>query len=175
MDAAGVSDSQGDSIVVPIVRSLADYRDGYSWYRWHSGFVPATIVIAVAWGIFRFHSSPLGLITFFVITGVGLAIYYALSLSVIAARMMKSHAANGASSYTFSSDGYEYRSDVSESSTLWSGVRRVVETRRSYLLFKTNSSFVIIPKACVPADKAAALRGLFERSLPGRVKLRAGG
>jgi hypothetical protein len=175
LDSAGVSGSQDDWIVVPIVRTLADYRDGYSWYRWHSGFVPATIVIAVVWGIFRFHNSPVGLVTFFVITAVGLAIYYALSLSVIAARMMKAHAANGASSYTFSSNGYEYRSDVSESSTLWSGVRKVVETRRSYLLFVAGSRFVIIPKACVPADKAAQLRGLFERSLPRRVKLRAGG
>ena len=174
MDSAGVSGLQDDSIVVPIVRSLADYRDGYSWYRWHSGFVPATIVIAVAWGIFRFHDSPLGLILFFVITGVGLAAYYTLSLSVIAARMMKTHAANGASSYTFTAAGYEYRSDVSDSSTAWDEVKKIVETRRSYLLFKSGSRFIIIPKACVPPDKAALLRGLFERSLPGRVRLRAG-
>lgn len=134
--------------------------------------MPATIVIGAGWGIFRFHDRPFGLALFFVITAIGLAIYYTLSLSVIAARMMKTHAANGASSYTFSSDGYEYLSDVSTSTTLWAAVRKVVETRRSYLLFKSNSSFVIIPKACVPTDKVAQLRRLFERVLPGRVKLR---
>jgi hypothetical protein len=172
VDAAGISDTEGDSVVVPIVRSLADYRDGYSWYRWHSGFVPATIVVGAAWGIFRFHNSPIGLIAFFVITAIGLAIYYTISLAVIAARMMNAHAANGASSYTFSADGYEYRSEASTSSTSWAALKKIVETRRNYLLFKSNSSFVIIPKACVPADRTAQLRGLFERGLPGRVKLR---
>jgi hypothetical protein len=134
--------------------------------------VPATIVIGAAWGIFRFHNSPIGLITFFVITGIGLAIYYTISLAVIAARMMNAHAANGASSYTFSTDGYEYRSDASTSSTSWAALKKIVETRRNYLLFKSNSSFIIIPKACVPGDKLAHLRGFFERGLPGRAKLR---
>lgn len=175
VDSAGASGLQSDSIVVPIVRSLADYRDAYSWYRWHSWFVPGAIVLGAAWGIFRFHDSPFALIAFFAVTGVLMAIFFPISSAIVAARMMKAHAANGASSYAFSAAGYEYRSDVSESSTGWDTVKKVVETRRSYLLFKSSSRFVIIPKACVPPAKAEPLRGLLERSLPGRVRLRAGG
>jgi hypothetical protein len=173
VDAGEVSALQdGSVVVVPVLRYRADYRDALAWQRWHSWSLYVILGIGAAWGIFRFHESPYALIGYFVIVGIGLAISSSVILTWSASRMMAVHAANGVSTYTFSSDGYEYSNAVSASSAEWAALKKIVETRRSYLLVYPNSGVLIIPKACVPADEMARLRGLFERGLPGRVKLR---
>jgi YcxB-like protein len=172
VDAAGGSASHDDLIVVPVTRFLADYRDAFNWQRWHSWSWPVLVAIGTGYGIFRFYSSPFALIAYFVFWAIFLALYYTLTLSILSSRLMKAHAVNGSTSYAFSREGYEYRSAVSTSSTSWAAVKNVAETRRNYLIVYPNGSFLIIPKACVPADTVADLRALFERSLPGRVKLR---
>lgn len=160
------------SIVVPVLRMRADYRDALVWQRWHSWSIYAILGVGAGWGIFRYHEYPLQMLVFFAIAGIGVAVSSSVVLGWSASRMMARYAANGVSTYTFSSDGFEYTNDVSSSSGAWAALKSIVETRRSYLLVYPNSGVLIIPKSCVPADKVGQLRELFERSLPGRVKLR---
>jgi hypothetical protein len=130
------------------------------------------IAIGVAYGVFQFRSTPYTLVTYFVFWTIFLALYNSATLFFLSGRLMKAHALNGSSSYTFSRDGFDYHSAVSTSSTSWAAVKKLAETRRSYLIVYPNGSFLIIQKPGVPADKVGRLRDLFERSLPGRVKLR---
>jgi YcxB-like protein len=163
----------GDSVVVvPVLRMRSDYRDALLWQRWHSWSIYAILGVGAAWGIFRYHEYPLQLLVFFAIVGIGVGVSSSVVLAWSASRMLAAHAANGVSTYTFSAEGYEYRNDVSSSSGSWSALKSIVETGRSYLLVYPNSSVLIIPKSCVPADKVEQLRELLVRALPGRVKLR---
>jgi hypothetical protein len=132
VDAAGVSGSRDDSIVVPVTRFLSDYRDAFSWQRRHSWYWPLVIAFGAAYAAYQFRSTPSGLIEFLVVWAILMALYQSLSLSIVSSRLMKAHALNG-SSYAFSREGYEYRS-----ATSWGAVKKLAETRRSYLIVYPN-------------------------------------
>jgi len=167
-------DRPTDDVVVPIKRCAADYREAYSWQRWHTASWPVLLLAALAIAFLMFSNYDRArAVTFIVADLLGLVGIYYISLFVVASRMQKAHLLNGETTYTFTSDGFDYRSDQSTSSTTWTAVSKAVETRRSYLLIYANSCFLIIPKACVPASKMQHFRSLLQTSLADRIILRS--
>jgi hypothetical protein len=171
-ETTGVAVSETiDPIVVPIARNAEDYREAFGWQRWRSWSWPTMVIMTALLGLYWFHDSIYVLGVFAVLEVVGLTIYYQVSLTLLASRMQKAHAASGEASYTFTASGFDYRSEVQSLTTSWQAINKATETKRSYLLIYANTSFLIIPKACVPAGKVAQLRSLFQQKLAGRVRL----
>ena len=153
------------SVTVHVQRDPEDYREAYTWLRWHSwtwpGIIAGFLVVSTT---LRFTTRA-NVFPYMVLWVTIMAFGYFVSLHRIASKMQKTHARNGATSYTFDARGFQYRSDVTHSETYWDAVDRVVETRRSFLLVYANTCFLIIPKRCVASDDLATLREILGKKV----------
>ena len=158
-------------ITVPTNRVAQDYREAYAWLRWRSWGWPSVVVLLAAMSFWKFWVGGLASLPVVALWAVLAAGLYFWGLSRIASRMQEAHKKTGATSYTFSRDGFDYQSSVSQSHTSWSAVDRAAETRRSFLLIYANTCFLIIPKRCVPEERLPELRNLMRTSLGSRARL----
>ena len=150
-----------ENVVVPIQRTAVDYREAYTWLRWHSPSWPVLIAsCVVVAGLFFWFVGTAAAIRFIVLELIFLSASYFITLTSLVKKMQAAHALNGATSYTFTPNGFDYKSERSSSTTSWDVVNRAVETKRSFLLVYANTCFLIIPKACVPAQDLDRLREL---------------
>ena len=177
--AESVAPSDGialDAVVVPIARNEADLRDAYSWIRWHMGSWYIIMLFCIggliaAYSFTRFGGYVGALLT---LLGIGaLYVFYQTKNANHAARVHKAISMYGSSVYTFTPAGFDAVSEHVRTSSTWAVVRKVVETKLSFLVFaRGNVSVLVIPKRCVPADKAEQLRALFKLYVRGPVSLR---
>lgn len=122
--------SEEVSITVPINRTAQDYREAYAWLRWHSWAWPSTVALAGLVAVEMCLKSGVRALPPIILGALVLAGLYFYRLFSIASRMQNAHKKNGATSYTFNRDGFDYESVVSHSKTAWDAVDRAVETRR---------------------------------------------
>lgn len=152
------------SVTVQIQRDAQDYREAYAWLRWRSWTWPVNIGVSLVVSAALLFTIGSNALPYVAIWAVVLVIGYFVSLRRVASRMQNAHVRNGATSYTFNANGFEYRSDVGHSETSWHAVNRAAETRRSFLLVYANTCFLVIPKRCVASDDLATLREMLGKS-----------
>ena len=76
--------------------------------------------------------------------------------------------------YTFSTDGVHFDADLMTCDCRWGSFIRIVESRRSFLLYLSPLFAVVIPKAQLSTpDDISRLRQLFRNSFKGRLKLQS--
>jgi len=75
--------------------------------------------------------------------------------------------------YSFSADGVHFDADLMTCDCRWGSFFRIVESRRSFLLYLSPLFAIVIPKAYLSkGDDRAHLRALFRRHFKGKLKLR---
>jgi hypothetical protein len=65
----------------------------------------------------------------------------------------------------FSSDGVQFRSEVTQSRTAWKAYMRCVESESLFLLFASNTSFHTFPKRAFAEPDVPRFRGLIEQNV----------
>jgi hypothetical protein len=145
-------------------RDIRDYRDAYTWLRWHSWLWPTLAAVAIFVCVAAALSRQPYATYAYVYAGL-VGVLYVWELLRVSSRMKNANDRHGSVSYTFTEDGFLYRSSVSHSETAWAAIDRAAETRRSFLLMYATGAFLIIPKRCFPDGTIPQFRALLRERL----------
>jgi len=149
--------SSGMKVIVPPALPIQDYLEAYTWFRWHSWFWPTMTAVYVIVFTVWFATGGSAMTVPLVLWTLWCVGSYFIPLQYCASRVQKAHLRCGEISYTFGATGFDVRTSVGTSKTLWAAVDRFVETRRSFVIGFATSAFLLDSKAFHRGDRPGSI------------------
>jgi hypothetical protein len=110
-------------------------------------------------------------ITYWIVAVMVVSVLYGLSITFRAFGMARRNKEVGGMHYTVSDDGISLKDSSAALQLKWAAFKGFVETRNVVMAyFRSNKSYVIIPKRCIPEPENGRLVAMLSKHLP---KMRA--